>query len=147
MNVCVDKQTIADVVSAWTGIPAGRMLEGETGKLLRMEEALGRRLVGQTQAVVAVSRLGITLALVLDRWYMLMMGLFSPVMMLGSYLQGRKQGKLTYRQQLADYNPGQDDAPASPNQVSAGGRSNRRGRRQKRVTVGGDTSACAAPIA
>ena len=47
--------------------------------------------------------LGITLAVVLDRWYMLMMGLFSPVMMLGSYLQGRKQGKLTYRQQLADY--------------------------------------------
>ena len=47
--------------------------------------------------------LGITLALVLDRWYLLMMGLFSPVMMLGSYLQGRKQGKLTYRQQLADY--------------------------------------------
>ncbi len=47
--------------------------------------------------------LGVGLALILDRWYLLMMGLFSPVMMLGSYLQGRKQGKLTYRQQLADY--------------------------------------------
>jgi ATP-dependent Clp protease ATP-binding subunit ClpB len=51
----VGPDDIAQVVSAWTGIPAGRMLEGETGKLLRMEEALGQRLVGQAQAVVAVS--------------------------------------------------------------------------------------------
>lgn len=47
--------------------------------------------------------LSIVLALVLDRWYLLLMGLMSPMMMLGSYFQGRKQGKLTYRQQLADY--------------------------------------------
>ena len=40
---------------AWTGIPAGRLLEGETAKLLRMEDELGRRLVGQTEAVRAVS--------------------------------------------------------------------------------------------
>src|SRR5699024_7146560 len=45
----------AEVVSAWTGIPAGRMLEGETAKLLRMESELGRRVVGQTEAVQAVS--------------------------------------------------------------------------------------------
>jgi ATP-dependent Clp protease ATP-binding subunit ClpB len=51
----VGPDDIAQVVSAWTGIPAGRMLEGETGKLLRMEDALGQRLVGQTQAVLAVS--------------------------------------------------------------------------------------------
>ena len=51
----VGPDDIAQVVSAWTGIPAGRMLEGETGKLLRMEDALGERLVGQSQAVVAVS--------------------------------------------------------------------------------------------
>jgi len=51
----VSPDDIAQVVSAWTGIPAGRMLEGETGKLLRMEEALGARLVGQRQAVEAVS--------------------------------------------------------------------------------------------
>jgi ATP-dependent Clp protease ATP-binding subunit ClpB len=51
----VGPDDIAQVVSAWTGIPAGRMLEGETGKLLRMEEALGQRLVGQSDAVVAVS--------------------------------------------------------------------------------------------
>jgi ATP-dependent Clp protease ATP-binding subunit ClpB len=43
------------VVSAWTGIPAGRLLEGETSKLLRMEDELGKRLVGQSRAVQAVS--------------------------------------------------------------------------------------------
>src|ERR1022692_3017254 len=46
---------VADVVSAWTGIPAGRLLEGETGKLLRMEAELGQRIVGQARAVQAVS--------------------------------------------------------------------------------------------
>jgi ATP-dependent Clp protease ATP-binding subunit ClpB len=51
----VGPDDIADVVSSWTGIPAGRLLEGETGKLLRMESELGRRLVGQAKAVQAVS--------------------------------------------------------------------------------------------
>ncbi|MCH9641687.1 MAG: ATP-dependent chaperone ClpB [Actinomycetia bacterium] len=51
----VGPDDIADVVSAWTGIPAGRMLEGETAKLLRMEEELGKRVIGQTKAVQAVS--------------------------------------------------------------------------------------------
>ena len=51
----VGPDDVADVVSAWTGIPAGRLLEGETAKLLRMEEALGQRLVGQESAVRAVS--------------------------------------------------------------------------------------------
>jgi ATP-dependent Clp protease ATP-binding subunit ClpB len=51
----VGPDDVADVVAAWTGIPAGRLLEGETGKLLRMESELGRRLVGQAQAVQAVS--------------------------------------------------------------------------------------------
>jgi ATP-dependent Clp protease ATP-binding subunit ClpB len=51
----VGPDDIADVVSAWTGIPAGRLLEGETGKLLRMEAELGKRLVGQARAVQAVS--------------------------------------------------------------------------------------------
>ncbi|MGI5196171.1 ATP-dependent chaperone ClpB [Streptomyces sp. CA-288835] len=51
----VGADDIADVVAAWTGIPAGRLLEGETQKLLRMEEELGRRLIGQTEAVRAVS--------------------------------------------------------------------------------------------
>ncbi|HVV09693.1 ATP-dependent chaperone ClpB [Amycolatopsis sp.] len=51
----VGPDDVADVVSAWTGIPAGRLLEGETGKLLRMEEELGKRVVGQQEAVAAVS--------------------------------------------------------------------------------------------
>ncbi|RTL66407.1 MAG: ATP-dependent chaperone ClpB [Pseudonocardiaceae bacterium] len=51
----VGPDDVAEVVSAWTGIPAGRMLEGETAKLLRMEDELGRRVVGQADAVRAVS--------------------------------------------------------------------------------------------
>jgi ATP-dependent Clp protease ATP-binding subunit ClpB len=51
----VTADDVAEVVAAWTGIPAGRLLEGETAKLLRMEEALGERLIGQRQAVQAVS--------------------------------------------------------------------------------------------
>jgi ATP-dependent Clp protease ATP-binding subunit ClpB len=51
----VTADDIAEVVSAWTGIPAGRMLEGETAKLLRMEDELGARVIGQQAAVQAVS--------------------------------------------------------------------------------------------
>jgi ATP-dependent Clp protease ATP-binding subunit ClpB len=51
----VGADDIAEVVQAWTGIPAGRLLEGETTKLLRMEEELGKRVVGQPDAVRAVS--------------------------------------------------------------------------------------------
>ncbi|UOT05920.1 ATP-dependent chaperone ClpB [Rhodococcus opacus] len=51
----VGPDDVADVVAAWTGIPAGRMMEGETAKLLRMESELGKRVVGQEEAVVAVS--------------------------------------------------------------------------------------------
>lgn len=51
----VGPDDIADVVGSWTGIPAGRLLEGETQKLLRMEDELGKRLIGQSQAVQAVS--------------------------------------------------------------------------------------------
>ncbi|OZE91348.1 ATP-dependent chaperone ClpB [Rhodococcus sp. 15-2388-1-1a] len=51
----VGPDDVADVVAAWTGIPAGRMLEGETAKLLRMEDELGKRVVGQKDAVQAVS--------------------------------------------------------------------------------------------
>ncbi|MER7991061.1 ATP-dependent chaperone ClpB [Streptomyces noursei] len=51
----VGPDDIADVVGSWTGIPAGRLLEGETQKLLRMEEELGKRLIGQAEAVRAVS--------------------------------------------------------------------------------------------
>jgi ATP-dependent Clp protease ATP-binding subunit ClpB len=51
----VGPDDVADVVSAWTGIPAGRLLEGETGKLLRMEAELESRVIGQASAVQAVS--------------------------------------------------------------------------------------------
>ncbi|MCP3015513.1 ATP-dependent chaperone ClpB [Nocardiopsis dassonvillei] len=51
----VGADEVADVVSAWTGIPVGRLMEGETSKLLRMEDELGRRLIGQKDAVAAVS--------------------------------------------------------------------------------------------
>lgn len=51
----VSPDDVADVVSAWTGIPTGRLMEGETAKLLRMEDELGKRVVGQKKAVEAVS--------------------------------------------------------------------------------------------
>jgi ATP-dependent Clp protease ATP-binding subunit ClpB len=51
----VGPDDVADVVSSWTGIPAGRLLEGETAKLLRMEDAIAERVVGQSEAVRAVS--------------------------------------------------------------------------------------------
>jgi ATP-dependent Clp protease ATP-binding subunit ClpB len=51
----VGADDVADVVAAWTGIPAGRLLESETGKLLRMESEIGARVVGQKAAVAAVS--------------------------------------------------------------------------------------------
>ena len=51
----VTADDIAEVVAAWTGIPAGRLLEGETEKLLRMEDHLGERVIGQPEAVREVS--------------------------------------------------------------------------------------------
>jgi ATP-dependent Clp protease ATP-binding subunit ClpB len=51
----VTDEEIAEVVSKWTGIPVAKMLEGERDKLLRMEEAIRRRVVGQDEAVKAVS--------------------------------------------------------------------------------------------
>jgi len=52
----VSPDHIAQIVSRWTGIPVDRMLEGEREKLLRMEEELERRVVGQNEAVIAVSK-------------------------------------------------------------------------------------------
>ncbi len=51
----VRPEHIAEVIERWTGIPTSKMLEGEREKLLKMEEELGRRVVGQREAVVAVS--------------------------------------------------------------------------------------------
>ncbi|HDZ59818.1 MAG TPA: ATP-dependent Clp protease ATP-binding subunit, partial [Actinobacteria bacterium] len=54
--VSIGEEEIADIVSMWTGIPVFKLTEGETQKLLRMEEALHHRIVGQDQAITAVSR-------------------------------------------------------------------------------------------
>lgn len=51
----VSEEEVADVVSRWTGIPVSKMLEGEREKLLQMEQLLQKRVIGQEQAVVAVS--------------------------------------------------------------------------------------------
>jgi ATP-dependent Clp protease ATP-binding subunit ClpB len=51
----VDEEDVAEVVSKWTGIPVSRMLEGEVEKLIRMEERLRQRVVGQDDAINAVS--------------------------------------------------------------------------------------------
>ncbi len=51
----VTDEEIAEIVSKWTGIPVSKMLEGEKDKLLRMEDALAKRVVGQSEAVIAVS--------------------------------------------------------------------------------------------
>ncbi|GAD82111.1 ATP-dependent chaperone ClpB [Nocardia asteroides NBRC 15531] len=55
LNEEVTPDDIADVVSSWTGVPVGRMMEGETAKLLRMETEVAGRVVGQEEAVQAVS--------------------------------------------------------------------------------------------
>jgi ATP-dependent Clp protease ATP-binding subunit ClpB len=51
----VDAEEIADVVSKWTGIPVNKMLEGEQSKLLRLEEELKKRVIGQQEAITAIS--------------------------------------------------------------------------------------------
>jgi ATP-dependent Clp protease ATP-binding subunit ClpB len=51
----VDAQEIAEVISKWTGIPVSKMLESEKQKLLRLEEVLAKRVVGQEEAIIAVS--------------------------------------------------------------------------------------------
>lgn len=51
----VDPDEIAEVVSAWTGIPVTKMLESDRAKLLRLEDELGKRVIGQSEAIIAVS--------------------------------------------------------------------------------------------
>ncbi len=56
MRQSVDEDEIAHIVYSWTGIPVSRLVEGETAKLLKMEDTLHNRIVGQDEAIVAVSR-------------------------------------------------------------------------------------------
>jgi ATP-dependent Clp protease ATP-binding subunit ClpB len=72
----VTAEEIAEIVSKWTGIPVSRMLEGEREKLLRMEDELGKRVVGQEEAVGAVS----------DAIRRSRAGLSDPMRPLGSFL-------------------------------------------------------------
>ncbi|WP_205647439.1 ATP-dependent Clp protease ATP-binding subunit [Agromyces badenianii] len=55
VNEQVTEEDIAQVIAAWTGIPVGRLLQGETEKLLHLEQELGKRLIGQKRAVAAVA--------------------------------------------------------------------------------------------
>ena len=55
LRSAVTENEVAEVVSRWTGIPVAKMMEGERDKLLRMEEELGRRVIGQSEAITAVS--------------------------------------------------------------------------------------------
>lgn len=55
LNEEVEAEMIADIVSRWTGIPVSKMLESERVKLLRLEDELGRRVIGQREAIEAVS--------------------------------------------------------------------------------------------
>ena len=55
IDMVVDEKDIADLVSSWTGIPAGRLLEREAERLVNMEQALHQRIIGQQEAVTAVS--------------------------------------------------------------------------------------------
>ncbi|RLV56878.1 cell division protein FtsK [Aeromicrobium phragmitis] len=61
--------------------------------------------------------MGVSLALIFQRWYMLTMAVFSPMMLLGSYIQGKKQGKTSYRQQLAEYRQKKADVEADVEQA------------------------------
>jgi ATP-dependent Clp protease ATP-binding subunit ClpB len=51
----VDAEEIAEVVSKWTGIPVNKMIESEVSKLLRLEDELAKRVVGQDEAIIAIS--------------------------------------------------------------------------------------------
>jgi type VI secretion system protein VasG len=56
MNVCVDKNAIADIVSSWTGIPVGRMLSDEVRTVLNLKEKMEERIVGQSHALEAIAQ-------------------------------------------------------------------------------------------
>jgi type VI secretion system protein VasG len=56
IRVCVDAQVVGEVISGWTGIPVGKMLKDEVGIVLKLEDHLGHRVIGQGQALAAISQ-------------------------------------------------------------------------------------------
>ncbi len=56
MQVCVDAQTVADVISGWTGIPVGKMMSDEINTVLTLHERLAERVIGQDHALMAISQ-------------------------------------------------------------------------------------------
>jgi type VI secretion system protein VasG len=56
MRVCVDQQVVGDVVSAWTGIPLGKMVKDELETILNLEKTLGQKVIGQDHALVQISQ-------------------------------------------------------------------------------------------
>ena len=56
IRVCVDAQIVGEVISGWTGIPVGKMLKDEVGIVLKLEDHLGRRVIGQGHALEAISQ-------------------------------------------------------------------------------------------
>jgi type VI secretion system protein VasG len=56
IRACVDSQIVGEVISAWTGIPVGKMLKDEVSTVLKLEEHLGRRVIGQEHALVGISQ-------------------------------------------------------------------------------------------
>ena len=56
IRVCVDAQVVGEVISGWTGIPVGKMLKDEVGIVLKLEDHLGRRVIGQSHALAAISQ-------------------------------------------------------------------------------------------
>ncbi len=56
MQACVDSQTIADVISGWTGIPVGKMLSDEIQTVLALKDRLEQRVIGQSHALEAIAQ-------------------------------------------------------------------------------------------
>ena len=66
MRVCVDTQTVSEVISGWTGIPVGKMVKDEIGSVLDLSQQLGRRVIGQNSALDAIAQRIITSRASLD---------------------------------------------------------------------------------
>ncbi len=98
----VDEETVAQLVASWTGIPVSRLLEGEAEKLLQMEDRLHRRVIGQDQAIEAIS----------DALRRTRSGLNDPRRPIGSFifLGPTGVGKTELARALADFMFDDDDS-------------------------------------